>query len=93
MKGQDIIDEIIRQPMFRVECPSHPEAGCLIIWNGNAAEQLDAIVVVREIRGNFLPENPTHFDYLHAIRAVASRAGLKQIFDLADAGMNPPPPP
>lgn len=34
-----------------------------------------------------LPENPTQFDYLHAIRAVASREGLKQIFDLADAGM------
>ena len=40
------------------------------------------------VRGNFLPENPTQFDYLHAIRAIASRIGNKQIFDLADAGMN-----
>jgi hypothetical protein len=39
-------------------------------------------------RGNFLPDNPTQFDYLHAIRAIASRIGNKQIFDLADAGMN-----
>ena len=43
-----------------------------------------------------LPENPTQFDYLHAIRAVASRipadfrdVGLvKQILDLANDGMN-----
>jgi len=40
------------------------------------------------VRGNFLPENPTQFDYLHAIRAIASRIGNKPIFDLADAGMN-----
>jgi hypothetical protein len=36
---------------------------------------------------NLLPDNPTPFDYLHAIRAVASRAGLKEIFNLADRGM------
>ena len=36
-----------------------------------------------------LPDNPTQFDYLHAIRALAARSGDKQIFDLADAGMNP----
>ena len=30
--------------MFRMECPAHPEAGCLAIWNGNAAEQLEALV-------------------------------------------------
>jgi hypothetical protein len=40
------------------------------------------------VRGNFLPDNLTQFDYLHAIRAIASRIGNKQIFDLADAGMN-----
>ena len=34
-----------------------------------------------------LPDNPTQFDYLHAIRAVASRSSNKEIFDLADAGM------
>ena len=43
-----------------------------------------------KIPGTFLPENPTPFDYLHAIRAVASRCGNTQIFDLADAGMNLP---
>lgn len=42
--GQRILDEIIRQPMFRMECPAHPEAGCLAIWNGNTAEQIEAIV-------------------------------------------------
>lgn len=42
--GQKILDEIIRQPMFRMECPEHPEAGCLAVWNGNAAEQIEAIV-------------------------------------------------
>lgn len=40
------------------------------------------------LRGKLLPdENPTQFDYLHAIRAVAARTGHKQVFDLADAGM------
>jgi hypothetical protein len=39
---------------------------------------------------NLLPENPTQFDYLHAIRALASRQSLKDIFDLADAGMFAP---
>jgi len=40
-----------------------------------------------------LPENPTQFDYLHAIRALAARGDmsavpkLKEIFNLADAGM------
>lgn len=40
-----------------------------------------------------LPENPTQFDYLHAIRAVASRSGsdtnpvLKAIFNMANDGM------
>ncbi len=43
--GQKILDEIIRQPMFRMECPEHPEAGCLAVWNGNTAEQIEAIVV------------------------------------------------
>lgn len=37
---------------------------------------------------DLLPENPTRFDYLHAIRALASRLSLKEFFDLADAGMN-----
>lgn len=36
-----------------------------------------------------LPENPTQFDYLHAIRALAARGGLelRQIYLLADEGM------
>jgi hypothetical protein len=42
------------------------------------------------VHGKFLPDNPTQFDYLHAIRAVASRIGKKQIFDLADEAMNLP---
>lgn len=42
--GQKILDEIVRQPMFRMECPAHPEAGCLAIWNGNTAEQLEAVI-------------------------------------------------
>lgn len=40
--GQRILEEIIKQPMFRMECPSHPDAGCIAIWNGNAAEQIEA---------------------------------------------------
>lgn len=43
---------------------------------------------------DLLPENPTQFDYLHAIRAVASRAGstpaIGQIFALATEAMNLP---
>ena len=35
-----------------------------------------------------LHDNPTQFDYLHAIRALASRLGYREIFDLADKGMN-----
>jgi hypothetical protein len=42
------------------------------------------------VHGKFLPDNPTQFDYFHAIRAVASRIGKKQIFDLADEAMNLP---
>jgi hypothetical protein len=47
------------------------------------------VVTVDEIKGFkvVLGEDPTRFDYLHAIRAVASRSGNKEIFDLADAGM------
>lgn len=41
------------------------------------------------VHGKFLPDNPNQFDYLHAIRAIASRTSNKQIFDLADAAMNP----
>lgn len=38
---------------------------------------------------NLLPENPTQFDYLHAIRAVAARHGDFRVIEiLADAGMN-----
>ena len=36
---------------------------------------------------HLLPDNPNQFDYLHAIRAIASRSGDKKIFDLADAAM------
>jgi hypothetical protein len=44
--------------------------------------------IVRDRRfASLLPDNPTQFDYLHAIRAVSSRGGNKDIFDLADAGM------
>lgn len=43
--GQKILDEIVKQPMFRTECPAHPEAGCLAIWNGNVAEQIEAVVI------------------------------------------------
>lgn len=40
-----------------------------------------------------LPDNPTQFDYLHAIRAAASRGGsLSRIYQLADEGMNTPQP-
>lgn len=35
-----------------------------------------------------LPANPTQFDYLHAIRAVASRTGQNEILGLADRAMN-----
>lgn len=42
--GERIIEEIIAQPMFRVECPDAPQSGCLIVWNGNAAEQLEALI-------------------------------------------------
>lgn len=45
MIGARILDEIISQPMFRMECPSHPEASCLAIWNGNVDEQIEAVVV------------------------------------------------
>jgi hypothetical protein len=48
--GNKIIDEVIKQPLFRVECPDAPESGCLIIWNGNAASQLDALVA-GEVQG------------------------------------------
>lgn len=44
MIGQKILDEIIAQPMFRMECPAHPGAGCLAIWNGNVAEQIEAVI-------------------------------------------------
>ena len=43
--GQKILDEIVKQPMFRMECPEHPEAGCLAVWNGDTAEQIEAIVI------------------------------------------------
>jgi hypothetical protein len=42
------------------------------------------------VHGKFLPDNPTQFDYLHAIRAIASRISNNQVFDLADAAMNLP---
>ena len=42
--GQKILDEIIHQPMFRMECPAHPLAGCMAVWNGNAEEQIEAMV-------------------------------------------------
>lgn len=40
------------------------------------------------IKQVFLPEHPTQFDYLHAIRALASRAGQTEILELADKAMN-----
>lgn len=39
------------------------------------------------IPGWLIPENPTRFDYLHAIRAIASRSGADEIYHLADAAM------
>lgn len=39
--GEKIIDEIIKQPIFRMERNGD---GCIAIWNGNAAEQLEAVV-------------------------------------------------
>lgn len=35
-----------------------------------------------------LPPNPSRFDYLHAIRALASRTGQTEILDLADKAMD-----
>ena len=42
--GQAVMEEIIKQPMFTMECPDSPQSGCLAVWNGNAAEQIEAII-------------------------------------------------
>jgi hypothetical protein len=71
-------------------------AGQLIKPMDNSEHQKDCICAGTSgscsavVHGKFLPDNPTQFDYLHAIRAVASRIGNKQIFDLADEAMNLP---
>lgn len=57
--GQKILEEIIQQPMFRMECPAHPEAGCLAIWNGNVAEQIEA-VVIEALQAAGISENEIH---------------------------------
>lgn len=43
--GDRIIEEICMKDLFDMECPEAPGAGCLGIWNGNAAEQLEALVI------------------------------------------------
>jgi hypothetical protein len=41
-----------------------------------------------QIKNNYLSNNPTHLDYLLAIRAAASRGGsLSRIYQLADEGI------
>lgn len=53
--GDAILNEIITQPMFRMECPAAPESGCIAIWNGNVAEQLEALLATH---GYVLSTNP-----------------------------------
>lgn len=41
-----------------------------------------------QIKNSYLSNNPTHLDYLLAIRAAASRGGsLSRIYQLADEGI------
>lgn len=42
--GQRIIEEICKQGMFRVSHPD-PDAAHVFVWNANAEEQLEAIVM------------------------------------------------
>lgn len=59
--------------------------------------------MIAPIKGKWLPDGElTQFDYLHAIRAILARCGgasyeygetvFTQLYKLADAGMNLPPP-
>lgn len=40
--GEQIIDEIIKQQMFKAE--QQPNGSFVFVWSANAAEQLEALV-------------------------------------------------
>lgn len=42
--GDKILDEIIRQDMIQVEETIGDEDSAVLVWSGNAAEQLEAVV-------------------------------------------------
>lgn len=49
--GHAIIDLIVSSALFRMECPEHPEAGCMAVWSANAPEQIEQLVRERMAAG------------------------------------------
>ena len=42
--GEEIINFMFAAKLYMIECPDAPESGCLIVWQANAAEQIEAFV-------------------------------------------------